>query len=226
VFACKRAYAPMLANNLFADLDGKVTLLPVDDDADISPRFGSDGALLREYIARGYEPLLIGLHNPNLNTRRHTAVFAHQFYEDVDMDPALSHTHFSGLRRDAAAEEALYARVVAKHGHEYVVMHQDAARGFHIDRRLLPTNLPVYDVHDPEVTTNNIFEYGLVLERARAVHGMDSCFLLLADRLPGVTCPLICHAYARDNSTLPGLYRKPAMVWYTKENGSYELKQA
>lgn len=226
VFACKRQYAAALSKNLFADLGGAVTLLPVDTDADISPMFGADGAVLRAYVDRGYAPLLIGLHHPSRRfSERPEIVFATRFYEDVGMDPGISHTHF-GCVRDAEAEDDLYARVVAKHGPEYVVLHRDLARGFDVDASLLPTNVPIYDVHDPEVMATNIFDYCKVLEKARAIHAMDSCFALLADRLSGVTCPIVCHAYARDNSTLPGLYRKPVMLWYRNSGGQYELRQA
>jgi len=98
-------------------------------------------------------------------------------------------------------------------------VHQDVSRNLRIDRALLPDNVRVYDVHDPNVGSDNVFDYCLVLERARAFHFIDSCFGLLADRLPGVTCPMTCHAYARDVGTLPGLYRKPVVLWYRDATG-------
>jgi hypothetical protein len=86
---------------------------------------------------------------------------------------------------------------VAELGPEYVFVHEDRARGLDIDRRHLPAGVPVFDAHDPLVRSDNILDYCMVMERAKELHCIDSCFALLADRLPGVTCPATCHAYAR-----------------------------
>lgn len=203
------------ARQLFQGLH--IDLLPVENDEDISPSFGADGTVLHAYADRGFRFLPLGLHaTAKADWSRHPD-FSHGFYIQAGMDHALSYSAF-GLRRDPRAEAALYDRVVAKHGKDYVFLHEDAARGHRIVRALVKSELPVVDAHDPDVRSDNIFDYCLVMERARELHFMDSCFGLLADRLPGVICPMTCHAYARRNGTHPSLYAKPVRMLYAVQS--------
>ena len=219
VYVCKKRYVTA-TTQLFADLPN-VDILAVDDDHVISPAFGADGSLLRSFEARGYTLLRIGLHSDKPVPSH--PVFAHRFYLQAGLPPRMSHDlfHFS---RNRAAEEALYRKVVKKHGGKYIVMHEDATRNLRIDRALLPVNVPIYDVHDPDVRSDNLLDYALVLEKARAFHGIDSCFALLADRLQ-LQGPAVCHAYARDVGTLPGLYTRPVTLWYRTSKG-YQAKMS
>lgn len=190
-------------------------LLAVADDSDISPAFGSDGAVVREFVERGFEVLPLGLHS-GVGMAAWASLhpcFAHRFYMQAGMDYRVSHTHFV-LNRDPEREQALYDKVVARCGPDYVFLHEDRARGFCIDPSLVKTEWPIFDAHDPDITSDNLFDYCMVMEKAKELHFMDSCFGLLADRLPGLTCPMTCHAYARDNSTLKDQYAKPVSMVY------------
>ncbi len=208
------------ARSLFADLPN-VDILAVDDDHVISPAFGADGSLLREFETKGYALLRLGMHSTEKGPDH--PVFAHRFYLQAGLSPSLSHSMFH-FPRNTAAEEALYRNVVKKHGSRYIVLHEDATRNLRIDRALLPVNVPMYNVHDSEVRSDNLLDYSMVLERARAFHGIDSCFGLLADRLQ-LRGPHVCHAYARDVGTLPGLYKRPVTLWYKTAKG-YQAKMS
>lgn len=223
IYVCKERYAKA-TTQLFADLPN-VDLLVVKDDPDISPAFGADGMVLALYEAEGYTILRLGLHSENRHSwDNRKAIFSHQFYLDVQLPPSLSHTMFS-FPRNVQAEEALYKRVVRAHGTKYVVLHEDVSRNLVVDRALLPSNISVYNVHDRDIRSDNLLDYALVLQNAHALHFIDSCFGLLADRLPTLAGPMICHAYARDVGTQPGLYARPVTLWYKQPQG-YHVKMS
>lgn len=216
VYVCKTKYVKA-TTQLFADLPN-VSVLAVEDDHVISPAFGADGTILDDFQTKGYAILRIGLHSSTPGPKH--PVFANRFYLQAGLSPDLSHALFH-YPRNRRAEEALHRNVVKKYGTRYVVMHQDAKRKLLIDRGLLPSNVPVYDVDDPEVRSDNLLDYATVLENARAIHCIDSCFALLADRLPHLHGPMVCHAYARDVGTLPGLYKHPVTLWYKAPHGYF-----
>jgi hypothetical protein len=220
LYVCKAKYVKA-TSQMFADLPN-VDLLAVDDDHVISPAFGADGTLLNGFQAQGYRLLRIGLHSKAPEPTH--PIFWHRFYLQAGLSPDLSHDLFH-FPRNRRAEEALYRAVVKKHGTRYIVLHNDLSRNLVIDRALLPTNVPVYDIHDPEVRADNLLDYAMVLEKAHAIHCIDSCFALLADRLPRLQGPVVCHAYARDVGTLPGLYRHPVTLWYKSPRG-YSAKMS
>jgi hypothetical protein len=181
---------------LFDGIDN-ITILQIEDDRDISPTFGADGSLVEDFVRRGYCLMVLGVHAMNLEQWNSLHPdFSHRFYIQTDVDHSVSYTHFRP-RRDPERERWLYDRVVAELGPEYVFLHEDRARGLDIDRSRLPAGVAVFDAHDPLVRSDNILDYCMVMERAKELHFIDSCFALLADRLPGVTCPMTCHAYVR-----------------------------
>jgi hypothetical protein len=205
MYVAKKRYEKA-CTQLFSNLDN-VDLLLVNDDADISPNFGADPAMLEGYERAGYDVVRIGLHASKNQKLPRDPVFARNFYYQVGLDPSMTHSFFD-LRRSCEREVDLYKRVVRKHGLKYAVVHQDATRGLFVRPEHLPSNVSIYDVDDPEVRSDNIFDYCMVLEKAYEIHGMDSCFMLLADRLRNVRCPMTCHDYVRKLGTRPGLYRK------------------
>jgi hypothetical protein len=208
---------------LFRGLD-TVSLMPVEDDSQVSPAFGADGSVLHHYLREGYTLLPFGLHT-GMGMTAWSALhpdFSHRFYIQAGLDHDISYSHFV-LWRDPERERCLYDTVVARYGPDYIFLHEDRARGYPIDRSKIPPDIPLFSAHDLEVFSDNIFDYCLVMERARELHFMDSCFGLLADRLPGVTCPMTCHAYARDNTTHPSLYKKAVVMLYTTAGGSSSM---
>lgn len=200
--------------HLFRGLSN-LTLMPVEGDSQVSPAFGADGQVVGHFMHAGYRIILLGLHS-GIGMTAWEALhpdFSHRFYIQAGIDYAVSHSHFV-LHRDMTSEQHLYDRVVAKLGKEYIFLHEDVSRGYTIDRSLVPRDIPIFDAHDPEIHSDNLFDYCLVMEKAKEIHFMDSCFGLLADRLLGVTSPMVCHAYARDNTTHPSLYAKNVLMLY------------
>ena len=206
VYPVKKQY--VTATEFLFDGIKNIELMEVKDDACISPRFGGTGDVIKDFENRGYDIVPWGLHvmSPRDWSSLHPD-FSHCFYVQAGVEHAVSYTHFHP-RRDLERERSLYDRVVAKLGPEYVFLHEDRARGFVIDRHLLPEGVPVFDAHDLEIHADNIVEYCTVMERAKELHFIDSCFALLADRLPGVACPTTCHAYAREGGVHESLYAK------------------
>lgn len=204
VYPVKKPYTEA-TECLFDGIDN-ITLLPIDDDSDISPKYqfpkyqfprDADCSVIEDFVRRGFDLVVLGVHVMDLDQWNSLHPdFSHRFYVQTGVDHAVSYTHFRP-RRDPGREQRLYDRVVAQFGPEYIFVHEDRARGLDIDRRLLPAGVPVFDAHDPDVRSDNILDYCMVMERAKELHFIDSCFALLADRLPGVTCPTTCHAYAR-----------------------------
>ena len=99
--------------------------------------------------------------------------------------------------RDQEREEEFFRRVAGDG--PYVFVHDDRIYGGGIDPHRLPPGMRVVRA-DPKLT-GNIFDYGLVIERAREVHAVDSVFMFLADLLAydAPAQKLVVHRYARQN---------------------------
>lgn len=164
---------------MYRDLPG-LRLLRVADD-------GEAEALLR--AVPQVASLRVGFER--LDTRDHS--YAEDFYAQLGLPYDL---RWSGQRidRDPGREQALFERLVPGGG-PYVFLHDDRSRGYLIDRRRVRTDLPV--VVPPPAATDNIFDYGLVLERAAEIHCMDSSFRHLVDSLGEVGGARFLHGYVR-----------------------------
>lgn len=113
-------------------------------------------------------------------------------YAMLGLEAALAKTEFR-LQRGLEEERALLERVKREVGPVYAVVHDDEERPI---RRatLIPTSLPVVSVRDPRWRTANPFDWVQVIDNAAQFHGIDSCFLLLADALD-LRARKFCHAY-------------------------------
>jgi hypothetical protein len=121
------------------------------------------------------------------------------FYRLAGMDPEKKWSGFH-VERDRAREEALF-RKFAPEG-DYAFIHDDAR--FKIDRK----KVGLSNVVVPEKgLTNNVFDYCLLIERAKEVHAIDSSFMYIADLLPDYGQKFFVHRYARPNS----IWRLPAL---------------
>lgn len=93
---------------------------------------------------------------------------------------------------------------------EYALIHDDPKRGFVIDAKRLPSNLPI-DLIEPG-WTDNIFDWLTIIENATELHLIDSCFAILADSLPNLKCKrFVIHQYARPKGLMP-TYRFPVEI--------------
>lgn len=119
--------------------------------------------------------------------------FERQFYRLAGVDFAKKWDNFH-VERDRNREEDLFRRIDPTG--DYIFLHDDPR--FRIDRgrvALLPVVSPAQGL------TNNIFDWCLLIERAREVHVIDSSFMFLIDLLPYVnkSQELFIHRYARRN---------------------------
>ena len=158
---------------MYRDLPN-LKLLPVREDRDISPRFGSDGALLRRLEADGYTLMLLGMHSSG-DWQQGCVSYVDALYAQAGVHPYTRYTHFKVLR-DRAAE------LKGPDG-DYVFMHDDADRGFQIFKQLPPATALVCPPPLSGAPDDNIFDYCAAIERALAVHVIDSCFAHLVDLL-------------------------------------------
>lgn len=125
-------------------------------------------------------------------------------YSLLELSPALARTEFR-LQRNLDEERALLDRVRREVGDVYVVVHEDEAR--RIRPQLLPAGVPAVRVRDPAWRTENVFDWVQVIDSAIQFHGVESCFLLMADALD-LKARKYCHSYAEATTrNRPGAYR-------------------
>ncbi len=88
---------------------------------------------------------------------------------------------------------------------DYVFIHHDLKRGFAIQDKHLPKKSE--RVFADCSKTDNIFDWCSIVEGAKELHFIDSCFAILADHLSNLKCKrMVIHDYARKG--LPPTYRK------------------
>ncbi len=100
------------------------------------------------------------------------------------------------VERDSEREHELYTRVVLKE--PYIFVHDDTTYGSRMDTKKM-SSLPI--IAPERHLTDNIFDYGEVLERAAEIHVVDSVFMFLVDLMPydNQRQKLFVHRYARTN---------------------------
>jgi len=119
----------------------------------------------------------------------------------------------SGLavQRHADSERALLERVRAAVGPTYIVVHDDEER--RVLEYLMPEGIPRVHVRDPVWRTPNPCDWIRVIDHAVQFHGIESCFLLLADSL-SLRARKFCHAYCNPAmSGRPCGYKDVIVIW-------------
>jgi hypothetical protein len=119
--------------------------------------------------------------------------FAADFYRQLGLDYRL---RWEGFRvvRDPAREQALYDRLVGPVS-RYLFLHDDPRRGLTVDQASVPRDMPA--IRPVPGLTDVIFDYGLVLERAAAIHCIDSSFRHLVDSMAVSARDMVLHFYVR-----------------------------
>lgn len=107
--------------------------------------------------------------------------------------------------RDIAAEQKLMQEYGLEKNN-YIFIHDDHDRGYKISESLLPADIKHFR---PDSREKNIFNYCTIIENARQVHVMDSCFKHVADSLQ-LNNELFYHVYVRssDNHHMTGSRNK------------------
>ncbi|MBL8158374.1 hypothetical protein JNK62_02495 [bacterium] len=140
-----------------------------------------------------------------------------QFYALANVVFEKKWTSFQ-VQRDLIREQNLYNRIAPPK--PYIFLHEDQERNFTIKRRRISTTLP--HIAPNTGFTDNIFDYGKIIESASEVHVIDSSFMFLIDCMPYQTSgqTLFVHRYARPNSEwhLPTLRKKWKILGSSKMN--------
>lgn len=101
------------------------------------------------------------------------------------------------IKRDIEKERVLFDRVAPRGGYAFV--HEDIPRGFTINKKLINKDCAVLVADQSH--TDNIIDYCTIIERAKEIHVIDSCFMFLVDFLPynNPDQKLFIHRYSREN---------------------------
>ena len=119
---------------------------------------------------------IISSHFADGNPYHYEIFYDDAFYKLVNMDPEIKKKYFY-LDRDSNLENKIYDELVTSQGitGEYLFVHEKRDYNVLIDRNRLEPNTPVV-VADPKY---GIFELLKVIENAKSVHVISSCFLSL-----------------------------------------------
>ena len=210
LFVAKKAYVGSL-RYLFGGLKN-LRMLLVDEWQDALDKVRA--------VPPEFKVLPLGMYAGDERWRDLDPCWARCFYRQVGMDPEAMYEAFACARNEDRERELMErVREIVGDG-DFAVVHDDPSRGLVIERppHLVAADsrdggsaeLPFVHVDDPRFRRDNIVVYLEVLRRAREVHAIDSCFLLLAD-FAGLTRggppgKWVCHAYAKDPH-MPELYR-------------------
>ncbi len=99
------------------------------------------------------------------------------YYQALNLSSDLQYSYYQ-CDRDLERQEKLYNHLVGDCG-QYVFFHDDKQRQLVIQN----FNCPYKIIQPDPVYTNNIFDYSKIIENAKQLHMIDSCFALLADHL-------------------------------------------
>ncbi len=131
-------------------------------------------------------------------------------YALLGLPVSLARSAFEACR-NPEAEGELLRRVRAAAGQTFLVLHDDEER--RVRRDLMPAGMPVVHVRDPTWRTENIFDWAQVIDHAVQLHGIDSCFVTMADAL-GLRARKFCHAYVNPQMAgRPTPYHDVVTVW-------------
>lgn len=122
--------------------------------------------------------------------------FEKQFYTlaEVPLNKIWDSFH---IARDQDREQRLFDRHAPKS--KYAFLHEDAGRGYAIDRKKVDPSLTIFSP-DKNMSTN-ICDYISTIQRAEEIHVIDSSFMFMIDCLKydAAGQKLFIHRYARSN---------------------------
>lgn len=110
---------------------------------------------------------------------------------NINFDERWSRFH---VERDIDREIDLLSKYNIHEGEEYIFLHEDTKRNYTIKQKYIPTDIKI--VQPSKDITNNIFDYLTLIERAKEIHVISSCFMFLIDSIK-TDNKLYMHHYAR-----------------------------
>ncbi len=144
-------------------------------------------------IARLLNVKVVGLGGYGANFLQSEMRFDQNFYDQANVDFECRWTSFTTLR-NIQIEEKLFQYLKCGNA-PYVFVHEDASRGFIINRDLLPANLRIVQPQTDD-TGYSLIDYRKVIEGASEIHVIESSFAAYIEGLD-ITVPLFAHRYAR-----------------------------
>lgn len=130
---------------------------------------------LQHHLRTNKYDQIISTHFGDRMPYQYERYFDNAFYMMVGVDPKVKIDYFH-LERDADLEDKIYKKLITDKGfQDYVFVHEKKENRVLIDRSKIGTDLPVV-VAEPEY---GIFELLKVIENAKSVHVVSSCFLSL-----------------------------------------------
>lgn len=147
--------------------------------------------------------------------------FDENFYSQASV-PFEARWSFFRIDRDKSREDNLF-NILNPTGQEFVFLHEDQARGFKIDRGMIPKNKRVIEPLPPGGGLK-IADYVKVLEQASEIHVIESSFAALIESLDLKTIKF-AHRYARPEASNDPLheftYRSNWKVIINPRDSSY-----
>lgn len=188
------------ARFLLRDLEG-LEILEMDD-SEVQAFLRTIPISSRVVIGHDFLPFF-------LNTK---LSFDHAFYEIAGLAFRRRWDDFHVVR-DSPSEKRIFDHFRVREGN-YIFLHEDASRNLRIDRRHFnQSELPV--VEPQSGLTDNIFDYLYLMERAREIHCIDSCFRLMADSVFASRPGLYFHQRLLDRvrKDTSGLFSSSRLSW-------------
>ena len=155
--------------------DDRIHVIEIDKDKD-------EDTQVRNYLEE-HKPtkfLRIGFENyPFLQENQYDKNCWEFFYEQISFDKKIRTDSFY-CQRHLEEEKRVFDKLNPE-GKPFVFLHDDPERGFEIDRTKIDTDLLVIE----NDTSENIFYFLMLLEKAEEIHCMESSFKSLIDLYAG-----------------------------------------
>lgn len=203
VLCCNRNHAGALSRMYGVEHSNDVILLLLASDADIVPGFGADPERVKRLERAGLRVLYTYYIDPNtkaIDFDLKTTAFWKRVYENAGVPEGACLDSFRRMIR--GIKRSVKAVPIPKG--PYVVIHEDMSRGMLLNRKFLPTNVHVVNVHG---TNDDIFDYIDLIVNASEYHGFDSSFAWLV-HLGGLRTHTrkVFHAYVKGINDTRVLY--------------------
>ena len=105
--------------------------------------------------------------------------FDEAFYKQIGLNFQRRWNDFYVERDNSREQDLLHKQSPPYNG--YAFIHEDVSRNFIIDRSLITPGLSIVK---PELNlTDNIFDYLKIIQHAKEIHCIDSCFKLMIDSI-------------------------------------------
>lgn len=196
---------------LFYNDDSDIQIYPVDNDSDISPRFGCPYDKFK-HITKGMDLFLCGMHCKNSSITN----IPYSFYHDVGVDESIFWDYF--YIPSFPKSQLLYNLIKDQ---QYIFIHNTSSQGKIFDLQDIKINKdnilvinPCYNMYDQNhkffKLANNFINHVLItyvdlIINANKIFVCDSSFMCLAINLEIITTE--CYYYARNKTNYEYLYK-------------------